>query len=403
MPKVLQINVDATNGSNGGIARDIGTLAIENGWESYIAYGRNAILGDSKQIRIGNKLNVYEHGIESRLFDNHGLSSRIATNNFLRKIDEIEPDIIHLHNIHGYFLNYKILFEYLKKINVPVVWTLHDCWTFTGHCAHFVSADCDKWKTGCYSCPLKKGYPSSLFLDRSKKNYKLKEKLFNSLNDLTIVPVSYWLESLVKESFLKNNKIFTILNGIDINIFKYTENKSIREKYKIGNNFLLIGVAANWTPQKGLNDYIELSKKISDDSVILLVGLSKDKIFDLPKNIIGIERTSDISELVSIYSEADIVLNLSYAETFGMTTIEGMACGTPSIVYNKTASPGLIIGDVGYVVEAGNMEQLLLTINKIKQRGKKYYFEKCRESVLKNFNIEINYSAYINLYKQLLL
>ena len=401
--KLLQINVDATNGSNGGIARDIGSLIIRNGGESYIAYGRNAVPGESIQFKISNKLDVYSHGIESRIFDNHGLSSRLTTSQFIKKIDKIEPDIIHLHNIHGYFLNYKILFEYLKKINIPVVWTLHDCWAFTGHCAHFVHANCEKWKIGCYSCPRKKAYPSSLLLDRSKQNYKLKEELFNSLNDLTIVTVSYWLESLVKESFLKNNKIFTILNGVDINIFKYTENKSIREKYKIGNKFLLIGVAANWTPQKGLNDYIELSKKISDDSVILLVGLSKDKISDLPKNIIGIERTSDISELLSLYSEADIVLNLSYAETFGMTTIEGMACGTPSIVYNKTASPGLIIGDVGYVVEAGNMEQLLLTINKIKQRGKKYYFEKCRESVLENFNKEINYNAYINLYKQILL
>lgn len=402
MPKLLQINVDATNGSNGGIARDIGSLVMKENWESYIAYGRSVSPGESTQFRIGNQLDVYAHGIESRIFDNHGLSSRHVTRRFIKKIEKIAPDIIHLHNIHGYFLNYKILFEFLKSANIPVVWTLHDCWAFTGHCAHFVGANCYKWQTGCKSCPLKKDYPSSLLFDRSEKNYRLKEELFNSLDNLTIVPVSHWLEDLVKQSFLRNNKIRTVLNGVDTDIYRYQNKKSIREKYNIGNKFLLLGVAANWTAQKGLYDYFELSKSLPKDCVILLIGLKKNQIENLPEEIIGIERTHDIQELVSLYSESDIVLNLSYEESFGMTTIEGLSCGTPGIVYNRTASPELISEDVGLIVEAGNIKQLLSAIEKIKCKGKKFYSEACRKRVIDNYDNNKCFKTYVSIYKELL-
>ena len=175
---LLQINVDANNGSNGSIARDIGTIALSKGWESYIAYGRRQIPCDSQLIRIGNSFDVRLHGLLTRLFDIHGLGSIITTKRFIRKVKRIKPDIIHLHNIHGYFINYKILFEYLKDNNIPVVWTFHDCWPFTGHCGHFVKYNCDKWKTECHHCPAVHDYPNSWFFDRSKQSYNLKKTLF---------------------------------------------------------------------------------------------------------------------------------------------------------------------------------------------------------------------------------
>ena len=188
--KLLQINVSANWGSHGRIAEEIGHLAMSQGWESYIAYGRLANPSNSKLIKIGNCWNVVLHGMQSRLFDNHGLSSKMATRKLIKAIEIIGPDIIHLHNIHGYYLNYPILFDFLSKYNKPVIWTLHDCWPFTGHCAYFTYVKCNKWKKHCYECPNKKCYPTSLLLDNSKKNFEMKKTLFNYINKMTLVPVS---------------------------------------------------------------------------------------------------------------------------------------------------------------------------------------------------------------------
>lgn len=229
---LLQISIEVNSGSVGRIAEHIGLQAIGNGWESYITYARNYQPSKSNTIKVGNKFDIYLHGIRTRLFDDHCYGSTIPTKKLIKQIKEINPDIILLHHIHGYFLNMKVLFDYLSKLDIPIVWTFHDCWSFTGHCAHFEEIGCEKWMIECNACPLKKYYPASYVFDRSKENYKEKKKLFNSLKNLTIVPVSKWLGDLVKESFLSSNNIKVIYNGIDINTFKPNLNiKETREKF----------------------------------------------------------------------------------------------------------------------------------------------------------------------------
>ena len=400
MNKLLQINVVANSGSTGKIAENIGKLAISQGWESYIAYGRGNPTSASNLIPVGNKWDMYLHGIQSRLFDNHGLASKKATYKFIEEVKRINPDIIHLHNIHGYYLNYKMLFEYLSTTNTPVVWTLHDCWAFTGHCSHFDAIGCDKWRTGCFSCPLKGEYPVSKLMDASKRNYALKKRLFTSVPNLTFVPVSRWLADLVGESFLGKYPVQVINNGIDTEVFQQRQS-DLRKKHGIENKFVLVGVAGVWDAMKGLEDFIKLSSMLPDDCVIIMIGLTKKQIEGLPKNIIGIERTENQTQLAEYYSIADVVMNLSYQETFGMTTVEGFGCGTPSVVYDRTASPELISQYTGIIVEAADMRGILSAIETIRRNGKQHYSTACRQRAVEFYNKDDKFREYIRLYNEL--
>lgn len=403
--KLLQINVTVNSGSTGRIAEEIGQTAIAAGWKSFVAYGRERNMqSKSETIRIGNNKDILFHGLQTRLFDNHslGLSSKNSTKKFIKKIRKIKPDIIHLHNLHGYYLNIEILFNYLKTTDIPVVWTLHDCWPFTGHCAHFDYIGCEKWKKGCYDCPITKSYPASYLKDRSKKNYRDKKRLLNSLSNLTLVPVSNWLSNILKESFLNQFNKKVIINGVDTSVFKLIQNNNMCKKFNLQNKFVLLGVANLWDKRKGLYDYFELNKLLTGNYQLLLLGLNGKQINELPKGIIGIERTDSIDELVQCYNIADVVMNISYEETFGMTTIEGFACGTPSIVYNATASPELITPETGIIVKKGDISDLIKAIYKIKENGKGYYNKACVERAHKYYKKEDRYQEYIELYNSLL-
>ncbi len=398
MPSLLQINETVNSGSHGVIAEGIGQSVIEKGWDSAIAYGRWSNASKSKLIKIGSLFDVIEHGLESRVFDNHGLASRNATRALIRKIRVFNPDIIHLHNIHGYYLNYCFLFEYLNSVSTPVVWTVHDCWAFTGHCSHFVSAGCEKWRTGCYDCELIHSYPKS-FVDKSRRNYELKKTLFCSNNNLHIVAVSDWLSEQVKQSFFNGKDIRVIKNGIDTKLFKpcYTDN---HEK------FIILGVASVWTPDKGLFDFIRLREKLDEKEYdIVLVGLSEKQIKELPRGITGIKRTESVHELVQWYNRADVVLSLSKAETFGLTLAEAMACGTPVIVYDNTAQHELVSKDTGYVVENGNIDEVAATIKLFRQRAVEEVNkqrEVCRKRAVIEFDKSICFDQYVNLYEEIL-
>lgn len=401
--KLLQINSTANWGSTGRIAEQIGDVAISLGWESYIAYGRYANKSSSHLIKIGNKVDSAWHLLCSRLFDCQGLCSRKATKRLINQIEQIKPDLIHLHNIHGYYLNYDILFKYLKSAGVPVVWTLHDCWAFTGHCAHFSYDQCMKWKAECSQCPLKKEYPSSFLLDRSKENFRYKKELFTSVDNITVVSVSNWLNSVVEDSFLANFQKCVVYNGVDTDTFTPLSDVDVlRDKYGLKGKKVLLGVASAWDKYKGVDDYLRLQEFLSSHVKLVLVGLSEKQIECLPEGIIGIRRTQNVQELVRFYSLADIVLNLSYQETFGLTTVEGFACGTPSIVYNKTASPELINKSCGKIVEAGNMAQLLSAIDEVLSNGKAHYTVACRRRAETLFNKNDRYKDYIKLYESLL-
>jgi len=402
MKTLLQIDTFINSRSTGRIAEEIGQTAVTAGWQSYIAYGRNERPSASKLIRVGNDMDVRMHGVQTRLLDRHGLASKGATSKFIRQIEKIKPDIIHLHNIHGYYINIEVLFHYLKEARLPVVWTFHDCWPITGHCAHFTFVGCNKWKSQCNNCPQKNVYPTSWLVDRSEKNFNLKKELFTSLPNLTLVPVSKWLSGILKESYLQDYPVKIIKNGINTEVFKPSTSNAFRLKYKLENKFILLGVAISWGIRKGLKDYIELSKHLGSDYQILLVGLTHKQIEQLPDTILGIARTENVEELAEIYSTADIVLSLSYEETFGMTTVEGFACGTPGVVYNATASPELTDDSTGFVVEPGDIQGLLEAINKIKVKGKQSFTDACVERAHRLYRKEDRYREYIELYGSLL-
>lgn len=395
MPKVLQINSCANWGSTGKIAEQINHMASTYGWETYIAYGRSYNPSQSQLIHVGGLFSQAIALLEARLFDNDGLASYIATKQLIKTIKKLSPDIIHLHNLHGYYINYKLLFHFLNSTSIPVVWTLHDCWSFTGHCSHFVSAGCSKWMSECHNCPQKKAYPKSVWWDRSMRNYHLKRKLFCGKKELHLVPVSKWLAQNLKESFFGNTDIRVISNGIDLSVFR---NKKISNtKY-----FTILAVATTWTKEKGLYDYYTLREKLDVNQYkIILVGLTKKQIGRLPEGIVGMGRTNSVDELVSLYSSADVVMSLSKGETLASTPLEGMACGTPAIVYDNTAQPELITSDTGIVVEQGNTEKLVEAVLAIKANGKNYYSDACRFRVESFYNKEKQYMKYIALYDQL--
>lgn len=400
MPKVLQICVEGNTGSTGTIAESIGKIALNSGWESYIAFGRFPRESNSKLIKIGNYWDIFLHGIETRIFDRHGLGSRGATKKLIKEIIQIAPDVIHLHHLHGYYINIEILFKFLSENNIPVVWTFHDCWSITGHCTYFDYIGCDKWKTECNNCPQMKEYPASIFIDRSKKNFYLKKSLFNSVDNLTVVSVSNWLNDIVGKSFMRKLSRKVIYNGVDVELFKPSSSNNIKEKFSIESKFLIFGLATTWSKRKGLDDFIKLSKNIDENAIIILVGLNAAQIKTLPKNIIGLQRTENVQELVDLYVASDVFLNLSVEETFGLTTAEALSCGTPAIVYDATASPELIDNHTGIIVEKKNIQSLLVAIEEIKKNGKSFYTEHCRSRAVKYFDKNIRFKEYFDLYNE---
>ena len=396
--RILQINVTANWGSTGRIAEEIGQMAISHGCKSYIAYGRGNPQSQSRLISIGNDWNVNFHALQSRLLDNHGLNSKQVTQIFIKEIDKIVPNLIHLHNIHGYYLNYPLLFDYLKTINIPVVWTLHDCWAFTGHCAHFSYIGCEKWKILCHDCPQKREYPSSWLIDRSKKNYQDKLRAFTSLKKMTLVPVSDWLASEVRQSFFKDYPIQVIHNGIDIDTFAPMQVS--KTDLKLVDKFVILGVASVWSFRKGLQDFISLREKLSDEYVILLVGLDEKQMKHIPNGIVGIKRTNSVQELAAYYSVSDVFLNPTWEDNFPTTNLEALSCGTPVITYRTGGCVEAIDDNTGFIVEQGDIDTVVDIVKLIKGKGKQRWASVCRERAVRLYNKRERYEEYLQLYKK---
>lgn len=397
--KILQINSVCGIGSTGRIATDIHNILIEQGHESYIAYGRDLPKNCDNAIRIGTKIDNYAHVAKTRLLDKHGFGSIKATKEFINKVKDIDPDIIHLHNIHGYYMNVEILFDYLKEANKPIVWTLHDCWSFTGHCAYFDYVGCDKWKTGCYSCPEKKAYPSSLIFDNSKNNYINKKEIFTGVKNLTLVTPSQWLANLVQESFLNEYLVNVINNGIDLNIFRPNVG-DFRKKFDLNGKFIILGVASVWDRRKGLKYFVELADKVSEDEVIVLVGLTEKQINQIPKNIIGITRTNNVEELVDIYSSADVFVNPTLEDNYPTTNLEALACGTPVVTFDTGGSPESVLSNCGAVCNEKNVQSLYLEINNL--RTNNINIISLDKSLVQIFDKGQNFIRYIELYSDML-
>lgn len=389
--KLLQINVNANVGSHGKIAEQIGRLAQERGWESYIAYSRYERESRNKLIHIGSDLDIRLHGLQSRLFDNHGLASRQATRKLIEKITLLKPDIIHLHNIHGYFLNYPILFKYLKEWGGPVVWTLHDCWPFTGHCAFFMANGCEKWKSGCHDCEGLKSYPASWVLDGSKRNYRIKKDYFTSLgSQLTLIPVSNHVGKYINKSFFRGVKFRVIHNGIDTDIFKPCAPK----------DNLILGVANVWEKRKGISDFFELRKFLPPEYKILLVGLSQRQIKALPSGIDGSMRICGQNNLARLYSSAIAFVNPTYEDNYPTVNLEAIACGTPVITYNTGGCPELMSKSTGLVLQQGDIQGIVDGIYKAKEGA--FSVEACRKHAEENFNQKNCFLSYFDLYTSLM-
>ena len=398
--RILQINTVCGTGSTGRIVVDIHKSLCEKGHESIIAYGRGKCYNTKNIIKIGNTLDFYIHAVKTRLFDLHGFGSRRVTESFLKKIVEINPDIIHLHNMHGYYLDIEILFRFLKSYKKPIVWTLHDCWPFTGHCAHFDYADCKKWQTHCQNCPEKRSYPKSVCFDNSYRNFEKKRTLLSNIDNLTLVTPSIWLSSLLKISFLRDYPIRVINNGIDLDIFKPRES-NFRERYNLNKHFLILGVASVWNRRKGFDTFLKLSKLLSEDEKIVLVGLTKQQKKSLPVNILGIEKTNNAEQLAEIYTASDVFLNPTLEDNFPTTNLEAMACGTPVITYNTGGSPESIDENTGFVVEKENVDELILKVNNAKINTKRFYALKCERKVEEKYGKRGMVANYLILYNNI--
>ena len=337
--KVLMINSVCGIRSTGRICTDIAEELEKQGHDVKIAYGRETVPEKYQKyaVRIGTDLDVKLHGIKTRLFDRHGFGSKRATKKFIKWVEEYDPDVIHLHNLHGYYINIKILFDYLKKANKKVVWTLHDCWAFTGHCTHFSLASCEKWKTECKCCPNKKEYPRSNLLDNSKKNYVCKKSLFTGIKNMMLVTPSEWLKDLVKQSFLSDYEVKCIHNGIDLNAFRPTES-DFKKRNDLEDKKVVLAVSSVWNERKGFYDVIKLSEQLTSDYKVVMVGLDDAQKNSLPPNIIGITRTNSTTELAEIYSAADVFVNLTYEDNYPTVNLEALACGTPVITYKTGGS-----------------------------------------------------------------
>lgn len=408
MKRLLQINpVLRTSTSTGRIVREIGDTAMAAGWESYIAYskGRDGIMPcTSEVLPVGDRASVVWHGIVTRLSDRHGLASSAATRRFVKEIERLRPDIIHIHNIHGYFLDYRILCSYLSKCDIPVVWTVHDCWMYTGHCYYYTAAGCSRWQTGCGKCPQRKEFPKSLFVDRSAQNWEDKKNAFTSLphDRLVVVPVSEWLRQEMSRSFMKYCRFKVIHNGIDTDIFTCVNDREVREKYGLGDRHIILGVASIWSQKKGFGDFIEMSGRLRDDEVIVLVGIEESRLRYLPHNIVGITRTDNVSELAALYSAADVFVNPTWQDNYPTVNLEAISCGTPVVTYGTGGSPESVTSGTGYVIGTGDVPGLLGAVRKIESAGKAAYSTTCRQYATDNFRKEDRYSEYIKLYEELI-
>lgn len=359
--KYLLINTVAGFGSTGRIAADICRELMAQGQTCTLAFGRmEENCEDIPTVRIGSDLTCQLHGLRSRLLDDQGFGSRAATRRFLSWVKEYDPDVIWLHNLHGYYINLEELFGYLRICGKKIFWTLHDCWSFTGHCVYFDMAGCDKWKTGCHHCPQKRTYPKSIFLDNSRRNYEKKKNLFTGISNLTLIVPSQWLKHRVEDSFLGEYPVEVRYNEVNREVFRPTPG-DFRKKHGLEGKKILLGVASVWEERKGLKDFIALSKLLDDRFQIVLIGLKPEQMKTLPREILALPRTDTVQELAEAYTAADVFVNPSLEETFGMTTLEATCCGTPAVVYRDTACEEIARQFGGVAVEKG-AEHLLCAI-----------------------------------------
>ena len=395
--KILQVNAVYKTGSTGRNIYEMHEVFKRKGIKSYIAATHIDTTSINDCYQIGNKIDWINHAIMSRIFGIQGYFSKKATKKFLRYIKEINPDIIHLNNVHANYLNFPAIFKFFSENDIAVVITLHDCWFYTGKCTHYTLAKCSKWQTGCYDCPRKKIDNKSWFFDRTNKMWNDKKEWYESISNLAVVGVSDWITEEAKKSILKSAKtIRKIYNWVDLDVFK----PKIEKIKKFEDKFVILGVASIWNEKKGLDTFIKLSSYLKDDEIIVLVGELPQ--IDLPSNIIHIATINDIQELALFYSLADVFLQLSMEESFGKVVAESLSCGTPIITINSTANKELVPKQCGIVLEKMNIKDIYDAIMTIRIKTKKFFSKNCRQFAEENFEMEKCINEYISLYKEMI-
>lgn len=401
--RVILVNTVVGTGSVGRLTEGLYDALCDNGYECLVAYGRGDAPNGMNAYRIDSDVDVYLHGGLSRLTDRHGFYSAHATKEFINVIEDYDPDIIHFHNVHGYYLHIGILFEYLKEKDIRIIWTLHDCWTFTGHCSHFEYIGCNKWMTGCFACEQLSEYPKSMGKDNSERNYIDKRNLFTGFDNLTLVTPSWWLASRVEQSFMGEYHTVVVPTGIDLEMFKpmVEERRDdnlifrLRNNLNLRNKVVLLGVANPWRDRKGLSQFVNLSKMINERCVIVMLGLNDEQLSNLPDNIIGIGHTDSVEELAALYSMADIYVNLTLEDTFPTTNIEALACGTPVVTYRSGGSAESIDDTCGISVERNSVQGVVAAIDTIlSQKGLAYTTEDCLRRA-RLYDKEVRFEEYI--------
>jgi len=398
--KIIEIN--GTNySSTGNIMMNIASQARNESFEVFTCCKnskKSQQFNYDNQIYIGTRI---ERIISEKLAEYtgyHNYFNVFGTYSFINKLKEIKPDLIHLHVVHDTYINLSMLFKYIKEYNIPVIWTFHDCFAFTGRCPYFELANCFKWKEECYECPQLSKYPETK-IDKSKLLWNKKKEWFSNISNLTIVTPSKWLANYAKQSFLKENHIEVINNGIDLNVFKKVDN-NFKYKYNLENQYIVLGVGYIWSERKGLDAFIELSKRLPKEYQIVLVGTNGQVDKLLPNNIISIHRTYNVQELVEIYNAADVFVNPTLEDNFPTVNIESLACGTPVITYKTGGSPESIDNKCGIVVEQRDidgLENAIYSICENKEKYSKHCIEKAKE-----YDAKLKFKEYVDLYKKVL-
>lgn len=394
---VLQINTVGNSGSTGRIAEQIGIEAIRSGWESYIACAIRISQSRSNIIRVGSQWHRYPNVLWTRIFDSDSPLAKISTLKLIGDIKKISPDIIHLHNLHGYYLHAPTLLRFLGEYDRPVVWTLHDFWPFTGHCAYFDFCGCDRWKSACRNCPQKKAYPASWVFDRSAKNHIEKISLISKIKNLTLVPVSEWAKSIAAESKVKFKNIQTIRNGINLDAFY----PSAKPRTGIPNNILF--AANKWEPRKGLHFIPKIAELLGGSYTFTVIGVDDRQKKHLEKNgISALKRTANAEELRDIYSQAAVFANPTLEETLSLVNMEAIACGTPVVTFASGGTPETVPNErVGAVVNRGDIGEMAAQIRKFAALDKSETAKICRQTALDNFDAKTAFKKYIELYGSL--
>lgn len=394
--KIIQINTVYGIGSTGKIMAALYQIARAEGHDAYAAYGRGNAPADIQGYKIGNAPDFFTHVLINFFLGKSGFGSKTVTKRFLKWLDDIQPDLIHLHNLHGFYLHVGMLFEYIKQHHIPAIWTFHDCWPMTGQCAYFDYTGCEKWKTVCHHCPVYRSeYPYSLFKDNSRQNYLNKKNIFTNVPNMTIVTPSRWLGNIVKQSYLQEYPVRVIYNGIDTGLFKPAPPRSTDHRK------IILGVANVWERRKGMNYFLELAD-VLDHTVyhIVLIGVSKKQQKYINKKYIGhitaLTRTSTQAELVSWYNSAYVYVNPTLEDNFPTTNLEALACGTPVITFNTGGSPESLTDKCGIVVEKGNIEQLKEAILSLEHRTD-ITSSSCRQQAL-NYDKSQRFQEYLSLY-----